>query len=830
MSQYKKHTKTKLLLALLTTLPVLASAANTKEQQFEAMEAIQAELATLKSNHNNNPETAQQFQLLQLELDNISNSLGGDLPCATGDTTFGSSKLRQAATAPPGCVPTTTNFANNNTTAIPAGPAVVSSTINVTGLDTYLWDLDVRTFIEHTFPGDLDITITSPAGTVVTLTTDNGGTNDNVYNGTVWDDTANPAGQVPYTSNNGLVTDHSYANLTLASPLVPEESLAAFVGEDPNGIWTLTISDDAGGDAGNLTSWDLNLTTFPTPVITMPVQTFTQATPTAVPAGPSVVASTLNVSGTSLPLCKLELLTDLTHTFPADLDITLTSPTGTVVTLTTDNGTGQDNVFSGTLWDDFANPAGTVPYTTNNGIATDHAYVNLTTATPLVAEESLGAFLGQMANGDWTITISDDLAGDGGQLSSWELRLTTCECSQADLSVAILDTPDPVAAGSMLTYTVTATNNGPTSADDVAIQLPLAAGTSFVSADGGAGSVCNATSPVMCSWAGATANGNNRVATIVVAVDPLQTTMLDTSATVSTTTVDPVPGNNTAMVSTTVVPSADLSVTITDTPDPVVAGELLTYTVTATNNGPGTANDVAIQLPLPAGTNLASADGGTGGICNATSPVMCNWPGATANGSSRIANIMVAVDPAQSATLNAAVTASTTTNDPAPANNTAMTSTAVTATADLTISKTASGVPTPLIIGSAFSYILDVSNAGPSAANNVMVTDTLPASLNYVSNDCGASFAGSTVTWNIASMAPGSNLSCTLNVTVASFGTIENTASIIADIADPNGANNSSSAVITGAAALPVPALAPYGLVLLILLSMGVGVLAIRRL
>ena len=45
------------------------------------------------------------------------------------------------------------------------------------------------------------------AGTIVTLTTDNGAGNDNVFSGTVWDDDANPAGQVPYTTNNGLVTD-----------------------------------------------------------------------------------------------------------------------------------------------------------------------------------------------------------------------------------------------------------------------------------------------------------------------------------------------------------------------------------------------------------------------------------------------------------------------------------------------------------------------------------------------------------------------------------------------------------------------------------------------
>jgi len=66
---------------------------------------------------------------------------------------------------------------------------------------------------------------------------------------------------VPYVTNNGLVTDHLYANLTTATPLVPEEAMGAFIGENPNGTWTITISDDLAGDGGSLDSWSLNITT-----------------------------------------------------------------------------------------------------------------------------------------------------------------------------------------------------------------------------------------------------------------------------------------------------------------------------------------------------------------------------------------------------------------------------------------------------------------------------------------------------------------------------------------------------------------------------------------
>jgi subtilisin-like proprotein convertase family protein len=45
------------------------------------------------------------------------------------------------------------------------------------------------------------------------------------------------------------------------TPLVPEEAMGAFIGENPNGTWTITITDDAGGDTGSLNSWSLNIVT-----------------------------------------------------------------------------------------------------------------------------------------------------------------------------------------------------------------------------------------------------------------------------------------------------------------------------------------------------------------------------------------------------------------------------------------------------------------------------------------------------------------------------------------------------------------------------------------
>jgi subtilisin-like proprotein convertase family protein len=166
-----------------------------------------------------------------------------------------------AISAPPGCTSAVSTFTQSTPVAIPTGPAVVTSTLVVSGANPFLFDVNATTFITHTFAADLDITITSPAGTVVTLTTDNGAGNDNVFNGPLWDDDANPGGQVPYTTNSGLVTAHPYVDLITATPLVPEEAMGAFIDEDPNGTWIITISDDLAGDGGSLDSWALEITT-----------------------------------------------------------------------------------------------------------------------------------------------------------------------------------------------------------------------------------------------------------------------------------------------------------------------------------------------------------------------------------------------------------------------------------------------------------------------------------------------------------------------------------------------------------------------------------------
>jgi subtilisin-like proprotein convertase family protein/outer membrane protein OmpA-like peptidoglycan-associated protein len=189
---------------------------------------------------------------------------------AVGDARAG------APPGPPGCEGLlATSHENTTPTGVPTGPAVVSSTIEVSGAGEYLTDVDMFMDLPHTFAADLDITLQSPAGTVATITTDNGAGNDNVFAGTTFDDQADPDGQVPYSTNPGMTSDNPYANNQPVAALTPEQALASFAGENPNGTWTLTISDDLAGDGGTLESWRLDIATgacAPAPVPTGPTE------------------------------------------------------------------------------------------------------------------------------------------------------------------------------------------------------------------------------------------------------------------------------------------------------------------------------------------------------------------------------------------------------------------------------------------------------------------------------------------------------------------------------------------------------------------------------
>jgi len=118
---------------------------------------------------------------------------------------------------------------------------------------------------------------------------------------------------------------------------------------------------------------------------------------------------------------------------------------------------------------------------------------------------------------------------------------------------------------------------------------------------------------------------------------------------------------------------ADLAITMTDSPDPVAEGALLTYTLTVTNAGPGTAFVIKLVDTLPAGAQFASATP-TQGSCGGTGPVTCGLD-SLASGAS--ATVTIVVRPHPAGTISNAATVSSDVLDPSTTNNSVTTTTTV---------------------------------------------------------------------------------------------------------------------------------------------------------
>jgi subtilisin-like proprotein convertase family protein len=150
--------------------------------------------------------------------------------------------------------------------AIPDGNATgVNTTVSVSGVSGAVQDLNfvitgtastpsTSTGIDHTWIGDLVVKLTSPSGTTVTLINSIGSgdcASNNIFNTTLDDSAANAiAGACPGNTSAGPLT----------GTFKPENPLSAFNGENPNGTWTLNVSDTTAIDTGSVRAYRLVIT------------------------------------------------------------------------------------------------------------------------------------------------------------------------------------------------------------------------------------------------------------------------------------------------------------------------------------------------------------------------------------------------------------------------------------------------------------------------------------------------------------------------------------------------------------------------------------------
>jgi uncharacterized repeat protein (TIGR01451 family) len=407
------------------------------------------------------------------------------------------------------------------------------------------------------------------------------------------------------------------------------------------------------------------------------------------------------------------------------------------------------------------------------------------TVTPTAAAGAAGSISNSASVSSST---TDPVAGNNTATQD------TAVGTSADLSITKTDSADPITAGTDLTYTITASNAGPSTASAVQVTDTMPVGVDFVSATPSQGTCSFAAGTLTCPL-GSLAAGANATVTLVVHVHASRTTDLSNTATVSSSTTDPVPGNNTTTQGTTMSTSADLSITKTDAPDPATVGQNVTYTLTVSNAGPGTATSVAVTDPLPAGLTFVSASPSQGTCAQAAGTVTCALGDLAPSGT---ATVTIVVTATAAGTITNTASVQSAVNDPDPTDNSASQPTTVSASADLSITKSSS--PDPVTVGQKVTYTLAVANAGPSAATGVQVTDTLPTGLTFVSasstqGTCTQS--GGVITCDIGGLASGGTATVTLVARATAAGVVTNTARVTATTPDPDPSDNSGSDDVT---------------------------------
>lgn len=181
----------------------------------------------------------------------VSDNVGGD----TGDFVSGSLNVTTA-------LGTTSVPINAAIPATPATPGLsipdnsnagVNHTINVPTTGT-IESVRMDIAIDHTYIGNLRITLTSPNGTTRRMM-------NRVINGTGGCDEDNLSITFDDLALDAVQTQCGGGNPSINGTYTPEQSLTNFIGEDQQGDWIINISDRAGGDIGRVMSANLHITT-----------------------------------------------------------------------------------------------------------------------------------------------------------------------------------------------------------------------------------------------------------------------------------------------------------------------------------------------------------------------------------------------------------------------------------------------------------------------------------------------------------------------------------------------------------------------------------------
>lgn len=382
------------------------------------------------------------------------------------------------------------------------------------------------------------------------------------------------------------------------------------------------------------------------------------------------------------------------------------------------------------------------------------------------------------------------------------------------LSLVLTAADADIDSGESLSYTLTLTNTGPGDAFQPAFSDQLPAGFTWSVTSKSPSLNCgaiDANRTLLCSM-----NRLDSSAAVTVTVTGVSLKAVcgsfDNSGSASATNFSATPSNTIGVT----VRCGDLELTKVVSPATSAPGMTLEFKIEATNRGDAALTDVLVTDNLTVVPGIAwsvNTATSTSGCAVTTGILRCNWGTLGAGGHSTVyvrgmlttGSCGVWTNVANSRASNELVIKA--------GNNTALADATVLCT-DVAVTKTP--VQAVVAAGDDVGFSLIASNPSGLTAENVVLTDTLPAGLTWRFNDPSCSITGSALRCTLGSILPGQSRTVTIAATTStSFcGSIPNTASVTAKDEDPAklGNNSSNASVKVGCPDLQVtkaPVLSP---------------------
>jgi uncharacterized repeat protein (TIGR01451 family) len=325
-------------------------------------------------------------------------------------------------------------------------------------------------------------------------------------------------------------------------------------------------------------------------------------------------------------------------------------------------------------------------------------------------------------------TISEDQRGiprpqgEGCDIGSFELK-------QAELELTKDATPRATKHGSTITYTIVVANNGLLTATNGIVADTMPDDINFVgpiSLDPPSAGTPGSAPPILAN--GLTIGAGQRITvSFPVTVSYIAGFVVTNTASITSTEVSQAAEDS---VSVSIL-APDLRINKSATPNPVVAGTTLTYTLTYNNTGLDVAIEVYISDTLPMSvTYSGGAVSVPTGVQQPDSTVPTWYIPTLSAGASGTIVFTAMLDPALRGVITNSVEITSVTPISGTGPLTDVVASNVIVDINLSLSKQVNdSTPEP---GDMITYTITVDNAGPSDAFNALISDTMPAGINFV--------------------------------------------------------------------------------------------------